>query len=275
MSQRCDVLYPSITIENRKQFMERGRYNHASTGIIARKKGKNKHSYSRWRGSWRDHRRRSWRDHRGRSGGDRDLAIVAFAVPILAVVGHILSVVGAVGLLEETEFVALRGESGRRRRRRLGLGRRTAAHYLALETFLWTVILHHALHVGVGAERMAKVRWGGTSAGVPQVVAIVGVDMLDEAELVRVVAQDVAVDRRGLGRTGAAAVLLLLVARAKIVVVEAAEHVGIEAAIVAPYRLARATIGRVVSAVAAAATPTATSALTTAAATTLATLPGI
>ena len=181
----------------------------------------------------------------------------------------------AVGLLEEAEFLALRGKSGRRRRRRLGLGRRAAAHDLALEAFLWAVILHHALHVGIGAEGVAKVRRGGTATGVPQVVAFVGVDMLDEAELVRVVAQDVAVDRRGLGRTGTAAVMLLLVARGKVIVVKAAEHVRIEAAIVAPYRLARATIGRVVSAVAAAATPTATSALTTAAATALATLPGI
>ena len=264
-----------MTIENRNRFMERGRYNHASTGIIARKKDEKKISYSRWRRSWRNHRRRSWRDHRGRSGGDRDLAIVAFAVPILAVVGHILSVVGAVGLLEEAEFVALRGESGRRRRRRLGLGRGAAAHNLALEAFIWAPILHHAFHVGIGAEGMAK-RWrGGTATGVPQVVAIVGVDVLDEAELVRVVAQDVAVNWRGMGRTGTAAVMLLLVARGKVVVVEAAEHVWIEAAIVAPYRLARATIGRVVSTVAAAATPTAASALTTAAATTLATLPGI
>ena len=187
-----------------------------------------------------------------------------------------MSVVGAVGLLEEAEFVALRGESGRRRRRRLGLGRRTAAHNLALEAFIWAPILHHALHVGIGAEGMAK-RWrGGTATGVPQVVAIVGVDVLDEAELVRVVAQDVAIDRRGLGRAGTAAVMLLLIAHVKVVVVEAAEHVGIEAAIVAPYRLARTTIGRVVAAAAAtaASSSTAASALTTTT-TTLAALPGI
>ena len=182
----------------------------------------------------------------------------------------------AVGLLEEAEFLALRGKSGRRRRRRLGLGRRAAAHDLALEAFLRPPILHHALHVGIGAEGVAKVRRGGTATGVPQVVAFVGVDMLDEAELVRVVAQDVAVDRRGLGRTWAAAVMFLLVAHVKVVVVKAAEHVGIEAAIVAPYRLARATIGRVVSAAAAtaASSSTAASALTTTT-TTLAALPGI
>lgn len=180
----------------------------------------------------------------------------------------------AVGLLEEAEFLALWGESGRRRRRRLGLGRRTAAHDLALEAFLRTPILHHALHVGIGAERVAKVRGGGTATGVPQVVAVGGIDMLDEAELVRVVAQDVAVDRRGLGRTGTAAVMLLLVAHVKVVVVEAAEHVGIEAAVVAPYRLARTTIGRVVSAAATAASSAAT-ALTTAATAALAALPGI
>ena len=183
----------------------------------------------------------------------------------------------ALGLLEQAEFLALRGEGGRRRRRRLGLGRRTAAHDLALEAFLWAPILHHALHVGIGAERVAKVWRGGTATGVPQVVAFVGVDMLDEAELVRVVAQDVAIDWRWLGRTGTAAVMLLLVAHVKVVVVKAAEHVGIEAAIVAPYRLARTTIGRVVSAAAASASSstTAASALTTTATTTLAALPGI
>ena len=220
---------------------------------------------------------RSRRDHRRRSRGHRDLAIVANAVPILAKVGHVAVLVVAVGLLEEAEFLALRGKSGRRRRRRLGLGRRAAAHDLALEAFLWAVILHHALHVGIGAEGVAKVRRGGTATGVPQVVAFVGVDMLDEAELVRVVAQDVAVDRRGLGRTWAAAVMFLLVAHVKVVVVKAAEHVGIEAAIVAPYRLARATIGRVVSAAAAtaASSSTAASALTTTTTTTLAALPGI
>ena len=79
---------------------------------------------------------------------------------------------------------------------------------------------------------MAEGRQGATFAGVLQVLAVIWIDVIDQAILVRVVAKECAVDWRGSGLT--AAVMLLLVALIRVVVVELAVQFGIVADIVAP-----------------------------------------